>query len=93
MNVLAECLDQKVHRPTYYSSLAKLQASRVAHMAADHAVQIHGGYGYTADYQVERYFRDSRMYLIGEGTNEIQQTLIAESLLGYRDVGWLPSVA
>jgi alkylation response protein AidB-like acyl-CoA dehydrogenase len=93
VNVLAECLDQKVHRPTYYSSMAKLHASRVAHMAADHAVQIHGGYGYTAEYQVERYFRDSRMYLIGEGTNEIHQTLIAEALLGYREVGWLASVS
>jgi glutaryl-CoA dehydrogenase (non-decarboxylating) len=93
VNVLAECLDKNVHRPTYYSSMAKLQASRVAHMAADHAVQIHGGYGYTTEYQVERYFRDSRMYIIGEGTNEIHQTLIAEALLGYRDVGWLAPVA
>ena len=45
------------------------------------AVQIHGGYGYTKDYPVERYMRDAKIYEIGEGTSEIQRLVIARHLL------------
>jgi alkylation response protein AidB-like acyl-CoA dehydrogenase len=46
-----------------------------------HAIQIHGGYGYLADYDVERYYRDARITQIYEGTNEIQRLVIARELL------------
>ncbi|NLA47083.1 MAG: acyl-CoA dehydrogenase, partial [Firmicutes bacterium] len=46
------------------------------------AVQIYGGYGYTADYPVERYLRDAKLMEIGEGTSEIQRLVIARQLLG-----------
>jgi len=52
-------------------------ASKVASMG----VQIHGGYGYSKDYPIERYFRDARVTEIYEGTNEIQQIVIARELL------------
>jgi butyryl-CoA dehydrogenase len=45
------------------------------------AVQIHGGYGYTTDYPVERYYRDAKLTTIGEGTSEIQRLVIARSVL------------
>jgi alkylation response protein AidB-like acyl-CoA dehydrogenase len=50
--------------------------------AATAAVQIHGGYGYLADYPVERYFRDVKLCEIGEGTSEIQRLIIAREILG-----------
>jgi alkylation response protein AidB-like acyl-CoA dehydrogenase len=49
--------------------------------ACDQAVQIHGGYGYTAEYPVERYLRDAKLCTIGEGTSEIQRMVIARALL------------
>jgi butyryl-CoA dehydrogenase len=50
--------------------------------ACTKAIQIFGGYGYTKDYPVERYFRDVKLCEIGEGTSEIQRLVIARSLLG-----------
>jgi alkylation response protein AidB-like acyl-CoA dehydrogenase len=63
------------------SAMAKLFAARSASKVASMAVQIHGGYGYSKDYPVERYFRDARATEIYEGTNEIQQIVIARELL------------
>jgi butyryl-CoA dehydrogenase len=60
---------------------AKLFASRAAVEVADEAVQVHGGYGYVAEYQVERHFRDAKITEIYEGTSEIQRLVIAASLV------------
>jgi butyryl-CoA dehydrogenase len=60
---------------------AKLFASEMAVQAAINAVQIHGGYGYMKEYDVERYFRDSKLTEIYEGTSEVQRLVIAASLL------------
>lgn len=67
---------------TKEASMAKLYASEVASRAANHAIQIHGGYGYTKDFPVERYLRDAKLCEIGEGTSEIQRTVIARNILG-----------
>lgn len=64
------------------ASQAKLFASEVAVRTAEDAVQIHGGYGYIKEYPVEKYWRDSKLLTIGEGTSEIQRMVIARSLLG-----------
>ncbi len=69
-------------RTTRESAMAKLFASEVAERAAFKAIQIHGGYGYTRDYEVERIYRDQRLCTIGEGTSEIQRLVIARQLLG-----------
>lgn len=64
-----------------YAAMAKLKASEVAMDAARKAVQIHGGYGYTEDFNVERYYRDAKITEIYEGTSEIQRLVIARHLL------------
>jgi alkylation response protein AidB-like acyl-CoA dehydrogenase len=69
-------------RVTTLASMAKVFASEVGMRAATAAVQIHGGYGYLADYPVERYFRDVKLCEIGEGTSEIQRLIIAREILG-----------
>jgi alkylation response protein AidB-like acyl-CoA dehydrogenase len=63
------------------AGMAKLFASEAALEIATEAMRIHGGYGYTADLPVERYFRDAPLMIIGEGTNEIQRLVIARGLL------------
>lgn len=63
------------------AGMAKLFASESAFEIATEAMRIHGGYGYTTELPVERYFRDAPLMLIGEGTNEIQRIVIARSLL------------
>jgi alkylation response protein AidB-like acyl-CoA dehydrogenase len=63
------------------ASMAKLFASEMAMRATTRAIQIHGGYGYTRDFPVERYFRDAKLCEIGEGTSEIQRIVIARSIL------------
>ncbi len=67
---------------TAAASMAKLYASETAMRVTDRAVQIHGGYGYTKDYPVERFFRDAKITTIGEGTSEIQRLVIARHVLG-----------
>jgi len=62
------------------AAMAKLYASDTAMHAALEAVQIHGGYGYTDEYVVSRFFRDAKILQIGEGTNEIQRLVIARQL-------------
>jgi alkylation response protein AidB-like acyl-CoA dehydrogenase len=64
------------------ASKAKLFASTAARKHAAEALQIHGGYGYTTEFPVERYYRDAKITEIYEGTSEIQQLIIARSLLG-----------
>ena len=63
------------------ASMAKLFASEVATRACNKAVQIHGGYGYTREFPVERYLRDAKLCEIGEGTSEVQRTVISRELL------------
>lgn len=64
------------------ASMAKLYASEMCNRVANQAVQLHGGYGYTTDFPVERYFRDARVMTLFEGTSEIQKMIIGKSLLG-----------
>lgn len=66
---------------TREAAIAKLYASETAVRAALEAIQIYGGYGYTADYPVERYLRDAKLMEIGEGTSEIQRLVIARELI------------
>jgi alkylation response protein AidB-like acyl-CoA dehydrogenase len=65
---------------------AKLFASEVSSRATNAAIQIHGGYGYTTDYPVERYLRDAKLTEIGEGTSQVQRLVIARRILGLRVV-------
>jgi alkylation response protein AidB-like acyl-CoA dehydrogenase len=66
---------------TKLSAQAKLYASEIAVRATDRAIQIHGGYGFTKDFPVEKYYRDVKLCTIGEGTSEIQKLVIARQLL------------
>jgi len=66
---------------THESAMAKVYASEAAVAVAEEAVQIHGGYGYTKEYPVERAWRDAKLCTIGEGTSEIQRMVIARELL------------
>ena len=62
-------------------SMAKYYASEICNELAAKALQLHGGYGYTKEYRIERLYRDCRVFTIFEGTSQIQQTVIARSLL------------
>lgn len=66
---------------TTEAAMAKLFASEIAEKCAGEAVQIFGGYGYTKDYPVEKFYRDVKLLTIGEGTSEIQRIVIAKDLL------------
>src|SRR5699024_9260578 len=72
-------------RNTRETSLAKWQACDFANKAADDAVQVHGAYGYSDEYPVERYLRNSKAPVIYEGTREIHTVMQAEYVLGYRE--------
>lgn len=63
------------------SAQAKYFASEVATRASGEAVQIHGGYGFTKDFPVEKFYRDVKLLTIGEGTSEVQKMVIAKNLL------------
>jgi len=69
-------------RFTKEAAMAKLYASEAAERAAHKALQVHGGYGYSREYPVERIYRDQRLCAIGEGTSEIQRLVIARQVLG-----------
>jgi alkylation response protein AidB-like acyl-CoA dehydrogenase len=70
------------HKPmTRESAMAKYYASEVAVRASTEAIQIFGGYGYTKDFPVEKFYRDSKLCTIGEGTSEIQKLVIARQIL------------
>jgi alkylation response protein AidB-like acyl-CoA dehydrogenase len=77
----AAWLKQEERPYTREAAMAKLFASELAMRATTKAVQIHGGYGYTKEYPVERMMRDAKICEIGEGTSEIQRLVIARSLL------------
>ena len=64
------------------ASMAKLFATEVSEHVCRNAIQIHGGYGYSSEFEVERMYRDTRLMTIGEGTSEIQRLVIARHLLG-----------
>ncbi|XLS31026.1 acyl-CoA dehydrogenase family protein [Flavobacteriaceae bacterium M23B6Z8] len=66
---------------TKLSAMCKMFASEVCVRIANEAVQIHGGYGYTKDFPVEKFYRDSKLCTIGEGTTEIQKVVIARNIL------------
>ena len=66
------------------ASMAKVFASEVAVRCATKAVQVHGGYGYTREFPVERFYRDAKLCEIGEGTSEVQRMVIARSILEAR---------
>jgi hypothetical protein len=69
------------------AGMAKLFASEIAMQVALDAVRIHGGYGYSTEYDVERYFRDAPLMIVGEGTNEIQRNVIAAQLIARGGLG------
>ena len=77
----AAALKDAGKKTTQQSAMAKLFASEVAVRVSEESVQIHGGYGYTKDYPAEKYWRDSKLCTIGEGTSEIQRLVIAKQLL------------
>ena len=66
---------------TKEAAMAKYYASEVAVSVANDAVQVFGGYGYTKDFPIEKYYRDSKLCTIGEGTSEIQKIVIAREVL------------
>jgi alkylation response protein AidB-like acyl-CoA dehydrogenase len=81
LTLQAASLKDAGRKTTQQSAMAKLYASEVAVRVAEESVQIHGGYGYTKDYPAEKYWRDSKLCTIGEGTSEIQRLVIAKQLL------------
>ena len=66
---------------TAQASMAKLFASEMANRITAKALQIHGGYGFTKDYPIERLYRDARVFTIYEGTSEIQRIVISNHVL------------
>ena len=81
LTLQAAYLKENGKRVTKESAMAKLYASEVAVRVSEESVQIHGGYGYTKDYPAEKFWRDSKLCTIGEGTSEVQRLVIAKQLL------------
>ena len=77
----ADELDKNHPKALMYCAMAKKMATDIAFKISDKAMQIHGGYGYLRDYQIERIFRDLRVHQILEGTNEIMREIIAKNTL------------
>jgi alkylation response protein AidB-like acyl-CoA dehydrogenase len=77
----AAWMQDRGQRTTIESSVAKYFAARATMRACNAALQIHGGYGYTREFDVERYLRDAKLAEIGEGTNEVQKIVIAREIL------------
>ena len=77
----AASLKDQGKRVTKESAMAKLYASEMSVKVCEEAIQIHGGYGYTKDYPPEKFWRDSKLCTIGEGTSEIQRMVIAKQIL------------
>ncbi len=69
------------HKVVTIGAMAKMYASEVCVKIANDAVQIHGGYGYTKDFPVEKFYRDAKLCTIGEGTTEIQKLVISRNIL------------
>ncbi len=81
LTLQAADLKNRGEKVTVQSAMAKYYASEMCVYASTEAVQIHGGYGYTKDFPVEKFYRDSKLCTIGEGTSEIQKLVIAKNLL------------
>ncbi|MBT8280121.1 MAG: acyl-CoA dehydrogenase family protein [Muriicola sp.] len=77
----AAFLKNQGRKMTKWSAMSKMYASEVCVKVANEALQIHGGYGYTKDFPVEKFYRDSKLCTIGEGTTEIQKVVIAKNIL------------
>lgn len=78
---LAAAMKDRNEKYSQQASMAKLFASEMVNRVTAQALQIHGGYGYTKDYPVERYYRDARVFTIYEGTSEIQRVVISNHIL------------
>jgi alkylation response protein AidB-like acyl-CoA dehydrogenase len=78
----AAWLKDRGERTTRESAMAKLYAAQAGMRACDRAIQVHGGYGYTREFPVERALRDCKLTEIGEGTNEVQRIVIAREIIG-----------
>ena len=78
----AAALKQQGVRYTKEAAMAKLFATEVSERVCRNAIQVHGGYGYSSEFPVERIYRDTRLMTIGEGTSEIQRLVIARHILG-----------
>jgi len=81
LTMQAADLKNRGQRVTKYSAMAKYYSSEIAVKISNDAVQIHGGYGYTKDFPVEKFYRDSKLCTIGEGTSEIQKLVISREVL------------
>lgn len=77
----ADALDKQDPKAPMYCAMAKRLATDTAFRISDKAMQLHGGYGYLRDYQIERIFRDLRVHQILEGTNEIMREIVAKAVL------------
>ncbi|MBF0412937.1 MAG: acyl-CoA dehydrogenase [Desulfamplus sp.] len=77
----AAAMKDRKEKFTTQASMAKLFASEMVNQITARAVQLHGGYGFTKDYDVERYYRDARVFTIYEGTSEIQRIVISNNIL------------
>src|SRR5207247_9890978 len=81
MTLEAARLKDAGQRSDREAGMAKLFASEAAKENAEEALRIHGGYGYSKEYEIERIYRDAPLLLIGEGTSEIQKMVIGRKLL------------
>jgi alkylation response protein AidB-like acyl-CoA dehydrogenase len=80
------CWLKDSHKPfAKEAAMSKLYCSEVMHRVANHAVQLHGGYGCMEEYPVARFYRDAKLLEIGEGTSEIQRLVIARAIGCYED--------
>lgn len=77
----ARLLDEQNELKTVYSAMAKYAATEDCFNLVNDALQMHGGYGYLKDYHVEKIFRDLRVHMILEGTNEIMRLIVSRSLI------------
>ena len=89
LNLHAASLRDEGRRVDQEAGMAKLFASEMAMEVTANAIRIHGGYGYSTEFDVERYYRDAPLMVVGEGTNEIQRTVIARQLIDRGGLGRL----
>ena len=82
----AQMIDNGSEHKTVHSAMAKYFSTENSFEIANQAVQMHGGYGYLKDYHVERIFRDLRVHMILEGTNEIMRMIISRNILNNKKI-------
>ena len=80
LTLSAAAMKDRGENYTQQASMAKLFASEMVNRVTAQALQIHGGYGYTKEYAVERFYRDARVFTIYEGTSEIQRVVISNHI-------------